>query len=109
MVRWSLLVGALLVAGCASMESGRAFDPAAVEALTVGATTRTQVEALLGPPAQVVENADGSTVTSYAHIVSSATAFGGGEAKATTAAFVFDADGVLQRKVLGGSDARPDR
>lgn len=109
MVRSSLLLSALLLASCASMESGRVLDPTAIESLELGSATRAQVEAVLGPPARVVENADGSTVISYAHLTSRATAFGGAQARARTAAFLFDADGVLQRKSTGDSDAGSDR
>ncbi len=109
MVRWSLVLAAALLSSCASMETGRPIDASAVQNLEIGSATRAQVEAVLGPPARVVENADGSTVISYAHISSRGTPFGAARARARTAAFVFDASGVLQRKATGDSDAGSDR
>lgn len=109
MVRIVVLVVVVFVAGCATMESGRALDAGAVASLEPGVATRAQVEALLGPPMHIIERSDGSTVISYAHIVSSGHAFGGATAKSITAAFVFDADGVLQSKSSGGNDVRSGR
>lgn len=110
MVRLSFVLVALLAASCASVQSGAALDPAVVQSLEVGVATRAQVEARLGQPTQVVEQSNGASVLSYAHITSSANSFtGSATAQATTAAFVFDADGVLQRKSTGASDARPGR
>lgn len=87
-----------MLAGCATMESGTAFDPATAQGFEVGAATRDQVTASLGKPMQTTQNSDGSAVLAYSHIVSSANGFTGkSQATASTAVFVFDAQGVLQR------------
>lgn len=96
MGRVSLLAAALCLAGCATMESGAAFDPAVAQQFEAGQTTRAQVEAALGPPVSVTSNSDGSSVIVYTHVVSSANSFSGrSQANANTAAFRFDANGVL--------------
>ena len=100
-LRNGVLFGLLLVAsGCATMESGAAFDVGAARGFEEGVATRAQVEATLGAPTQVTSNADGTTLIVYTHLVSKGTAFGGAQAQGNTAAFLFGQDGVLRQKTL---------
>lgn len=100
-LRNGVLFGLLLVAsGCATMESGVAFDVGAARGFEEGVATRAQVEATLGAPTHVTSNADGTTLIVYTHLVSKGTAFGGAQAQGNTAAFLFGQDGVLRQKTL---------
>lgn len=91
-----LLAGLLLITGCATMESGAPFDSAAAQQFEAGVARRAEVEAKLGPPFQVTNNSDGSSVIVYTHVVSSANSLSGrSSAQAQTAAYRFDAEGVL--------------
>lgn len=100
-LRNGVLLGLLLAAGgCATMESGSAFDVAAARGMEEGVATRAEVEATLGAPTQVTTNADGTTLIVYTHLVSKGTAFGSAQAQGNTAAFLFGQDGVLRQKTL---------
>lgn len=78
---------------------------AAAEGFREGATTRAEVEASLGTPQSVTTSSDGAAVLVYTHMVSRANGVTGkGQAAATTAAFRFDAKGVLQQKTLQNLD-----
>lgn len=102
-----LLVGLLFLAGCATMESGTAFDLAAAQQFEAGVTQRADVEAVLGSPASVTRNSDGSSVIVYVHSVSSANAFSGrSRGHANTAAYRFDADGVLVSSTVSSPAVR---
>lgn len=101
----SLLLTA--VGACATMESGQAFDAGVASGFVVGTATRAQVEAGMGPATQVTENADGSSMLAYSHIVSRANGLTGkAEAQGSTAVFVFDANGVLKNRSLGSPGAK---
>lgn len=97
----------LLLAGCATMESGTAFDQVAAQQFEAGVTRRAEVEAKLGPPLRVTTNSDGTSVIVYSHVISSANTFSGrGNAQAQTAAYRFDADGVLLSSSVGSPSAQ---
>lgn len=102
---WTALA-VVVLGGCATMEAGASFDHAAAAGFQPGQTTRAEVEAALGPPVQVTEAADGTTMLGYSHIVSRANGFTGkSAAEGRTAVFFFDAAGVLQRKSIGSPSA----
>lgn len=50
-----------------SLQYGTKIEPATVAQLKKGVTTRTQVEALFGPPQQVVMMGDGKRMMLYGH------------------------------------------
>lgn len=107
MKRLAGLACALALAGCATMESGTAFDAVAAQQFEEGVTRRAEVEAALGTPVSVTRNADGSSVIVYVHSVSSANAFSGrSRGHANTAAYRFDADGVLVSSTLSSPAVR---
>ena len=72
MKRIGMILGALMMSGllgaCAQYENKRGvevtWNPAAMQDLSVGETTRKQVMAELGPPSQVI-SLDGETVLYY--------------------------------------------
>jgi hypothetical protein len=102
---WSA-VAVVVLGGCATMEAGASFDLAAAAGFQPGQATRAEVEAALGPPVQVTQAADGTTTLGYSHIVSRANGFTGkAAAQGQAAVFVFDANGVLQRKSIGSPSA----
>lgn|SRR5690625_4427684 len=107
MKRVAGLLCALALAACATMESGTAFDPVVAQQFEAGVTRRAEVEAALGTPASVTSNSDGSSVIVYVHSVSSANALSGrSRGQANTAAFRFDADGVLVSSTVSSPTAR---
>ena len=107
MKRLSGLLCALVLAGCATMESGTAFDQVAARQFEEGVTRRAEVEAVLGAPVSVTNNSDGSSVIVYVHSVSSANAFSGrSSGQANTAAYRFDAQGVLVSSTVASPTTR---
>ncbi len=99
-------IAALLLAGCATVESGRPFNFAAAQSFEIGVTTRSQVEAALGAPMTEVREADGGSVIVYSHIESRANAFTGGTAQGTTAAYRFDSNGTLLKTSMSAPASR---
>lgn len=68
-VRFST-IGAFLIpllGGCASTKYGNKMDPDSVARIQNGATTRTQVEEMLGPPTNVSMMPDGRRMLSYTY------------------------------------------
>lgn len=107
MKRITVLWCALALAGCATMESGTAFDPVAAQQFEVGVTRRAEVEAALGAPVSVTNHSDGTSVVVYVHSVSSANAFSGrSRGDANTAAYRFDADGLLVSSTVSSPAVR---
>lgn len=88
-------------AGCATVESGPAFDRATAESFTEGTTLRQQIEAALGRPTSVTTTSDGRTILIYSHVISRANGLtGSAKADGTMASFVVDAHGVLVSKTV---------
>jgi len=88
----------LLAPACATM--GHQIDPAQVEAVTVGVTTKEQALKMLGTPTATSVTTNGMTtmIWSYAHAV----VFAG--AKSSSVYLSFGADGVLTNKTVSGTN-----
>lgn len=61
-----IVIAILLLVGCAT--AGRKIDPAAVDKITKGTTTRAQVLALIGSPDQMTKNSNGETTFMYQYV-----------------------------------------
>jgi hypothetical protein len=105
-MKWLSAIAVVLLASCATAESGRAINRSAVDQFHEGVTTRAQVEALMGPPTVQTRNSDGSSMLSYNHVVSKANGMSG---KVSTdidvATFFFNTGGVLIRSSVTQSDS----
>lgn len=100
--RLAVLVTTLAAASaCATVESGAAFDTTRADGFQEGTATRQQIEAALGKPTSVTTTGDGRTILVYSHVISRANGLtGAGQADATVASFVVDAQGVLRSKTV---------
>jgi hypothetical protein len=96
----------VLAAGCATVESGKAFDTSAEARLKIGVTTMAEAQAWFGNPTQVLHHSSGETGLVYVHLKSHANGLTGkAQASSETLAMEFGADGRLERFSTGGTPA----
>jgi outer membrane protein assembly factor BamE (lipoprotein component of BamABCDE complex) len=92
---------ALGLAACATSEVGTTFDYSAAARFKEGQSTKTEIEAALGPATTVTTSANGNSALVYQHVVGKANGFTGkAGAVGQTATFIFDKNGTLIQKTL---------
>lgn len=99
LVRIGLAVVVGVIAGCATVESGQAFNTSAEARLKIGETTAADAVAWFGQPLQVTRMSDGGTLMVYTHIVSRGNLAGHAESKSETLGLNFGPDGKLRKFV----------
>lgn len=100
---------AVSMSACATMESGTDFNLAAAQSFVAGETTRDEIEAALGEPYSVTEQADGSSMIVYVHTLAKGNSLSGrSSAETKSVAYLFDAAGVLTQRSIqqGGAQSR---
>lgn len=100
------VVVASLLAGCATVESGRKFDTSAESRLQVGVTTVSDALSWFGKPMQVTQSSDGSKLLVYAHTVAHGNFTGHGSSEMETLGLNFWPDGKLRKFVTSGTPAQ---
>ena len=84
---------ALTLAGCVYQQLGTRFDPELISRLTPGISTEQDAINLLGKPAALSTNADGSQLLQWQYVYGTAIGIGGG----AHAAILFGRDGKMIR------------